>query len=150
MLHSIRDAHSSYSEGVQIKQTNKLILFLSNVNHCVIFGCKKQKKFFCPVWFACYVCYIFRYFATLDNELWSGGRNSRILFRHASISLPIYNQYVGFENNGLLQILKKLHFEKKIGHISIISVLHMDYHFCLLPHCKCLQGFTRWLNRKPL
>ena len=126
MLHSIRDVHSSYSEGVQIKQTNKLISFLSNVNHCVIFGCKKQKKiFFCPVWFACYVCYIFRYFATLEKELRSGGRNSRILFRHAySISLPIYNQYVGFENNGLIQTLKKLHCGKKLGHISIISVLH--------------------------
>ena len=60
--------------------------------NCVIFGCKKQKSFFCPVWFACYVCYIFRYFATLENELRSGGRNTRILCRHARISLPICNQ----------------------------------------------------------
>ena len=68
-----------------------------------------KNRFFCPVWFACFVCYIFRYFATLENELRSGGRNTRILCRHANISLPIYNQYVAFLDNGLqtLKTLKK-------------------------------------------
>ena len=81
----------------------------SVVQLCNIWLQEAKNRFFCPVWSACFVCYIFRYFATLENELRSGGRNTRILCRHANISLPIYNQYVAFLDNGLqtLKTLKK-------------------------------------------
>ena len=62
------------TEGVQIKQTNKQNYFvpIKRKPLCNIWLQEAKKKNF-PVWFACYVCYIFRYFATLEKELRSGG-----------------------------------------------------------------------------